>query len=531
MEEKEKQAQEKQEVENADKKVTNLDKLSKDLLEWLKTSPVNSSILINTKKVPFTEPPKPNDVPKKEDMNIKFDLKPKEIKAYLDRFVIKQEDTKKVLSIAISDHFNHIKSCANNECKNYVKQNVIMVGPTGVGKTFLIQCISELIGVPFVKSDATKFTETGYIGGDVEDLVRQLVEKAAGNKALAEYGIIYLDEIDKITSSSDRLGKDVSGRGVQSNLLKLLEETEVPLRAPWDIQSQIRGMMGNNKSNEKETINTKHILFIVSGAFVGLQDIIAKRVQGSKYGFISEKEAQDKKQQSVLNKSDTQDFVKFGMEPEFMGRLPVRAFCNELNEDDLFEIMKNSEKSLLNQFIETFNYYDIDVSFTDNALKEISRKAHKEEIGARGLGSIFEKTFRDLKYELPSTTLNKVLITQSFVSNPEKNINELLKDNSDNLRKYNNFHIDQFEAEYFNRHQVKIKIEEDVRADIFNISKKDSLNISLICEKVVENLECGFSLLKSKPQSTQFKINRNTLKSPQIYLEEWLTACFNNSTT
>ena len=206
-----------------------------------------------------------------------FDFLPRDIKAHLDRFVIKQDEAKKVLSIAVCDHYNHVnylrhlksEDAVRAEETEYAKQNVILVGPTGVGKTYLIKHIAELIKVPFVKADATKFSETGYVGGDVEDLVRELLRRADNDVERAQYGIIYIDEIDKIAAASTNSGRDVSGRGVQTNLLKLMEETEVPARSPQDIAGQIQAMMDVSQRGKKSpsNINTKHILFIVSGAF------------------------------------------------------------------------------------------------------------------------------------------------------------------------------------------------------------------------------------------------------------------------
>jgi len=228
-----------------------------------------------------------------KEFDLEFNLKPKDVKAYLDRYVIKQEEAKKILSIAVCDHYNHVSECVEREREQknpkshadseeeYTKQNVIMIGPTGVGKTYLIKTIAKLIGVPFVKADATKFSETGYVGGNVDDMVRDLVNEANGNAELAQYGMIYIDEIDKIAAASNLIGRDVSGRGVQSGLLKLMEETEVDLTTPYDPVSQMRAFMEFQRKGkmEKKTINTKHILFFVSGAFNQLEDIIKERLQ------------------------------------------------------------------------------------------------------------------------------------------------------------------------------------------------------------------------------------------------------------
>src|SRR5271169_2680254 len=213
---------------------------------------------------------------------LEFNYKPREVKAYLDRFVIKQDEAKKVLSVALCDHYHHVRlALEGKESANYAKQNVILLGPTGVGKTFLIRSAADLIGVPFVKADATKFSETGYVGGDVEDLVRELIQRAEGDVELAKYGIVYIDEIDKIATPAHVIGRDVSGRGVQTNLLKLMEETEVPLRSPTDIQAQLQAAFEYQRRGKvkRETINTKHILFIVSGAFGELQEIIRRRLR------------------------------------------------------------------------------------------------------------------------------------------------------------------------------------------------------------------------------------------------------------
>src|ERR1700716_4492237 len=217
-----------------------------------------------------------------------FNFLPRDIKAHLDRFVIKQEEAKKVLAIAVCDHYNHAKylhelekrDAARAEETEYAKQNVILVGPTGVGKTYLIKHIADLIKVPFVKADATKFSETGYVGGDVEDLVRELVHKANGDINLAQFGIIYIDEIDKIASAGNLIGRDVSGRGVQTTLLKLMEETEVPVRSMNDLQAQLQAAFEFQRKGKtkRETISTRHILFVVSGAFEQLKQQVSRRI-------------------------------------------------------------------------------------------------------------------------------------------------------------------------------------------------------------------------------------------------------------
>src|SRR5258706_4997636 len=311
-------------------------------------------------------PPEDAEAEAKPDL-FKFNYKPRQVKEHLDRFVIKQDEAKKVLSVALCDHYHHVRlALEGRESANYAKQNIILVGPTGVGKTYLIRSAADLIGVPFAKADATKFSETGYVGGDVEDMVRDLMRLADNDVTRAQYGIIYIDEIDKIAAANNATGRDVSGRAVQTNLLKLMEETEVPARSPNDIAGQIQAMMDISQRGKKgpSTINTKHILFIVSGAFGGLEKIVSKRLRETSIGFAA-KDRPLETPEEVLAHSQTRDFIEFGFEPEFIGRLPVRVVCHSLKVDDLFLILKNSEGSIIRQYEQDFAAYGIEVLFAD----------------------------------------------------------------------------------------------------------------------------------------------------------------------
>ncbi|HEX7654745.1 MAG TPA: AAA family ATPase [Verrucomicrobiae bacterium] len=348
-----------------------------------------------------------------------FQLKPVEIARHLDRFVIGQAEAKKVLSVALCDHFQHVRlTQAGQPAPFYQKQNVLLLGPTGVGKTHLIRSAAELIGVPFVKADATKFSETGYVGGDVDDLVRDLVRRAGGDLKQAAHGIIYLDEVDKLATRGESGGRDVSGRGVQTNLLKLMEDGEVPLVSPNDmtgqLQSAMAAMRGAN-ALQPDTINTRHILFIVSGAFSGLLEQMRAR------------QSVGRKSVAALADATTADLIAYGLEPEFIGRLPVRVACHGLSEVDLFRVLRDSESSLLRQYERAFQAYGIRCEFRDDGLRALAALAAREQTGARGLMTICERVFRDFKYRLPSSRVKRFHVNARLVAEPAAELRRLLR--------------------------------------------------------------------------------------------------------
>lgn len=352
-----------------------------------------------------------------------FNLKPAGIAKHLNRFVIGQREAKKVLSVALCDHFQHVRfTLEGNAAPFYQKQNVLLLGPTGVGKTHLIRSAAELIGVPFVKADATKFSETGYVGGDVDDLVRDLVRRAGGDVKKAEHGIIYLDEVDKLATRGDGGGRDVSGRGVQTNLLKLMEDGDVPLVSPNDVTGQLQSAMSAMRGGgaaQPETINTRHILFIVSGAFSGITEIIQQRT-----GLLS---AKNKLTVDQLNSQvSTADLIAYGLEPEFIGRLPVRVACHGLNAEDLFAVLRKSESSLIHQYERAFAAYGIACEFQDDGLRSLANLAAAENTGARGLMTICERVFRDFKFQLPSSRVTKFTVTAKLVEAPALELRRLL---------------------------------------------------------------------------------------------------------
>src|SRR4026209_149525 len=373
--------------------------------------------------------------PEKADhKEFEFNLLPRDIKAHLDRFVIKQDEAKKVLAIAVCDHYNHANYLRRLEKEDarraqeieYIKQNVILVGPTGVGKTYLIKHIADLIKVPFVKADATKFSETGYVGGDVEDLVRELVHKADGDINRAQFGIIYIDEIDKKASAGTMIGRDVSGRGVQTTLLKLMEETEVPLRSMNDLQAQLQAAFEFQRKGKakRETINTRHMLFVVSGAFERLKQQVSRRISQGQIGFSAEPiQVMDNE---LFRHVTTQDFIEYGFEPEFIGRLPVRVVCEDLDADDLFSIMKYSEGSLLRQYERAFRAYGIEISSEDEALRLLAEAAAKEKTGARGVLTVSVQLVRDYKFHLAGSGLSQLRVSATLVREPQRVLEQLM---------------------------------------------------------------------------------------------------------
>ena len=422
-----------------------------------------------------------------------FQLKPREVRDHLDRYVIRQDEAKKVLSVAICDHYNHVRRCLDDQHaaqEEYAKQNVILLGPTGVGKTYLMRCISKLIGVPFVKADATKFSETGYVGYDVDDIVRDLVRAANNDPELAQYGIVYIDEIDKIAGKNTSGGRDVSGRGVQTNLLKLMEETEVNLQSQTDLVGQMQAMMEMQRGGKprKRTVNTRHILFIVSGAFDGLHDIIRKRVVSGAIGFgINQQKETDDDQ--LLKLVNTADFISYGFEPEFIGRLPVRVVCENLNADDLEKILLQSEGSILKQYIHDFQGYGIEMSIEPAALRSVAERAALEKTGARGLMTVLENILRDFKFELPSTTIKKLTVDTEALNHPKAVMKELFLRNEAAQRENLREEVGKYAQRFVNDTGLTLEFTEDAVALIVDNSVQSGKTVRGICEETFRDYE------------------------------------------
>ncbi len=533
----------------------------------------------------------------KESGKTRFDMKPEELEAYLNEYVIRQDEGKAVLATKICTHFSRInflekfKKSSRFEGVGNIKNNIIMIGPTGVGKTYLIKLIAKRIGVPFVKGDATKFSETGYVGGDVEDLVRDLVYEAKGDIEWAQYGIIYIDEIDKIASSINLIGPDVSRTGVQRALLKPMEETEVDLKVPHDPISQLEAIEQYRKTGKKEkkVVNTKNILFIVSGAFNGLDEIIKKRMRKEGIGFGAQIRSKDE-QAEYLKHVKAEDLIEYGFESEFIGRLPVIVVFEKLEVEDLYRILKNPNNSIIVGKKRDFKSYGIDIQFEDEALYKLAERAYEEKTGARGLVSAVEKVLLKFEKKLPSTDIRKLVAAASMVEDPEGELEKLLNMPQDEalwarfevlangekdvikeiinrregefLRKHGmvvrggrvdliadrvvdqGFDIDavyeeiltierqirDYEESFRKKHGIEIEFDERAIAKLTELAMKEGNNTGAICQGLTENFEHGFKLIRDRTGQSRFVITGEAVEDPQGYLNNVIKETYSEGT-
>ena len=567
-------------------KIPNPKDIEKEIGEFLSKKYGDQVKMISPIVMPHVERLETDDFSRKKIKSINFDLKPEELIAYLDQYVIRQDLAKQVLATKVCTHFNRIKYQQSTEGRHLnisggIKNNVLMLGPTGVGKTYIIKLIANKLGVPFVKGDATKFSETGYVGGDVEDLVRDLVRESENDIELAEYGIIYIDEIDKIASSGNLIGLDVSRTGVQRALLKPMEETDVELKVPHDPISMIQEVEQFRKTGkrEKRSINTKNILFIMSGAFSGLDDIIKKRTSAQEIGFGSRQNTGQSKADRI-RQVKAEDLIAYGFESEFVGRLPVKAVFEPLEEADLLKILQTPNNPvLLNKKLD-FATYGIDIRFSSDALKLLARRAYAENTGARGLVSVIEQVLIPFETRLPSTNIKRFPVTVPVIENPLRTLDAWLEGNNDDeridtfnaidtenrqtiitylndhrvsithqyglplseyridkiadyycdnvteigqaVKKIKSFYdqIKKIELDFYNKHDINIVLEEDAVDAILEYLAGGTTNARGIYEKISADFEYGLKLIREKTHRNRFFLSKNALAHPEKFLNQ-----------
>lgn len=342
-----------------------------------------------------------------EPINLKEILPPHEIKKKLDEYVIGQEQAKKIISVAVYNHYKRVATGTMDEIE-IEKSNILMIGPTGSGKTYLVKTLAKLLDVPLAIADATSLTEAGYIGDDIESVVSKLLAAADNDVERAERGIIFIDEIDKIARKKNTTSRDVSGESVQQGMLKLLEgaEVEVPI-----------GANSKNAMVPLATVNTRNILFICGGAFPDLEDIIKQRLnKQTSIGYTAELKDKWDKEKNILSKVTVDDIKKFGMIPEFVGRLPIICTLEGLGKEMLVQILKEPKNAILKQYQKLLNLDEVDLRFTDEALEAIAEKALEKDTGARALRAIIEEFMLDIMYEIPKDkNIGTVTITKAYI--------------------------------------------------------------------------------------------------------------------
>jgi len=569
-------------------KMPNSNDIAKELSDFLSKKfgaqvKIVPSVLLPDETTPEVKPP-----PKKQETKINFSIKPEELVEHLDQYIIKQDKAKSILATKICTHFNRIsymkeKSLDFNDMVGRIKNNVLILGPTGVGKTYMIKLIAKKIGVPFVKGDATKFSETGYVGGDVEDLVRDLLREADDNLELAQFGIVYIDEIDKIASSNNSFGHDISRAGVQRALLKPMEDTDIELKVAHDPISIMEDIDHYRKTGKKQkrVINTKNILFIMSGAFSEITKIIKERITQNHMGFSANIVSQ-KDDNAFLKKVKSEDLINFGFESEFIGRLPVNAVLEPLEENDLYLILKNpNNPTILGKKLDFFSY-GININFEDKALRLLAKFAYSEKTGARGLVSAIENAILDFEKKLPSTNIEKFSVTEEVINYPEKVLNELienphhskwveifdriskeeeewiiqfLKDNITRFNKRYNFKLNsekinmaasiyssnimdidkvldkikdtydqvkKIEQYYSDTHGVKVNLTEDAMDYIIDQHINGSVGLDAFYKKLNKDFEYGLKLIREKTGITNFDISLESLLDSDSYLENMI---------
>jgi ATP-dependent Clp protease ATP-binding subunit ClpX len=567
-------------------KIPNPKEIEKEIGDFLSKKFGGSVKMVSPLVVPHEITSETGEKPTRKEKKINFNLKPEELISYLDQYIVKQDNAKAILATKICTHFNRIKRAESSsddirDMVGHIKNNILMFGPTGVGKTYIIKLIAKKINVPFIKGDATKFSETGYVGGDVEDLVRDLVRETDGDIELAQYGIIYIDEIDKIASSRNIIGVDVSRSGVQRALLKPMEETEVDLKVPHDPISMIQEIERFRKTGkrEKRAVNTGNILFIMSGAFGDLARIVKKRIADQEIGFGAKiKNYLD--DADILQQAKAEDLIEFGFESEFVGRLPVRAVFEKLTQEDLFEILKNPSNPVILGKKLDFAAYDIDVKFADDALRVLAEKAFKENTGARGLVSAVERALLLFEKKLPSCDIKRFPVTVSVIQDPKKSFENMLSlsnrsqleetfeklareekefiisylnTNKKNLsekygltltpsriqvvasyysghimdiekviNKIKSFYDDikKIELLFYKNNDINIVLEDDAVDFIIKQFEKNDINVEDYYEQLTDDFKHGLNLIREKTGKNRFFITKSALFNPEAFISK-----------
>jgi len=561
-------------------------KIEKELGEFLNQKFGGNVKVISPSVLPQQEPTSAKPSSKGKNRLVDFNIKPSELIAYLDQYVVKQTKAKSVLATKICTHFNRIRYSQTtgegvSKITGNIKSNILMLGPTGIGKTYLIKLVAKKIGVPFVKADATKFSETGYVGGDVEDLIRDLVKEANDDIELAQCGIVYIDEIDKIAASPSVIGAQVSRTGVQRALLKPMEETDVDLKVPHDPVSMMQELESFQKTGKrsKRSVNTSNILFIVSGAFSELEKVIKRRLSKQNIGFGSTL-VKTQKANELLKKTKAEDLVKFGFESEFIGRLPVRCILETLDKDDLFTILKMPNNPVILSKRLDFNAYGIQIVFTDEALHILSQRASKENTGARGLVSVIEGALIDFEEKLPSKDLKHFTVTKEALEDPKKYLKDILSEQNsskwniiyekafldyktyisayikenwkifsirhgltlseircdmvaryfcnnvmeveDAIKKFKKYHdsIKEIEVEVSKSYALNIVFEEDAIDFLIEQFINHNATNEEILTKLYDNYYDGFNLIREKTGNSRFFLSKKALVDHETYLND-----------
>jgi len=570
-------------MESSSEKIPNPAEIEKEISEFLskrfgtQVKVVNPLSMVDPAESGAGEPPRPR-------RPINFDLTPEDLIAYLDRYIVRQDAAKAILATKVCTHFNRIKQALAGadhtlEMVGRIKNNVLLLGPTGVGKTYIVRLIAKKIGVPFVKGDATKFSETGYVGGDVEDLVRDLVREADDDLELAQYGIIYIDEIDKIAGARNVVGLDVSRSGVQRALLKPMEETEVDLKVPHDPISMIQEIERFRKTGKKDkrTVNTANILFIMSGAFNDLGEIIHRRIARQGIGFGATLRG-DVDPGKLLAQVKSEDLIEYGFESEFVGRLPVRAVLDPLTEEDLFDILRNPNNPVVLGKKMDFAAYGITVKFEEAALRLLARRAFAENTGARGLVSAVEGVLVPFERRLPSSDRKEFPVTAEVIAHPRQALERLLDPAQreavavefarlaeeeraalkaylmENRRVLGEKHsltltparaaivaecygrqvmdvgqvlehvkaryeaIKTIELQFYKRHDINIVLEEDAVDFVMAQLVHSQTDLESFARRLSADFELGLKLVMEKTGRTRFFLNREALENPEAFI-------------